>query len=451
MSSSFLTFFDWKGFLFLGVLGALAAVEFFRGKPGSSASLFFSFAIGSAIAAAMFAFVYAASLPALAGNPFLLAPGILLVTMLWKFLFGPWGPTVKAGVLGTFLFWIGVRMLDQASPPERIATLLAAGVSLIPAMIWCILFLRQHRERFSIVLLTFFAGMLSTAPILFYDHIVREGLTMDFFLFRITPEHFMRASETFASSALTGQHGIISASTLSAILSFIIVGIIEECSKNWVMRASDRSFFTSIDDVLQLSIIAAIGFAFAENIVNPQYFLSFVQDFLLKSGNPDWATFLASVFGRSIITNMVHITSSGVLGYGYGLAFFSQPLLMEDRASGKRHLFLSILHKVFQVRRARPFQDQMIFRGLLAAIGLHSFFNIVVSLTDILPGHPQTLGALFHYNGFLAGLSIVALPAMLYVFGGWFLLRFLFERREGLREFGQKIHEEVFVRGAPPA
>src|SRR3989338_9327528 len=207
MSSSFLTFFDWKGFLFLGVLGALAAVEFFRGKPGSAASLVFSFAIGSAIAGAMFAFVYSASLPGLAGNPFLLAPGIVLVIALWKFLFGPWGPTVKAGVLGTFLFWIGVRMLDAASPPERIATLLAAGVALIPAMIWCILFLKQHREKLSVVLLTFFAGMLSTAPILFYDHIVRKGFTMDFFLFTVTPQSFMRSSEVFASSALTGQLG----------------------------------------------------------------------------------------------------------------------------------------------------------------------------------------------------------------------------------------------------
>ncbi len=453
MPASLLEFFDFKGWLFLGALLPITAFDFFvTGRRNDRRHRYvFSFVTGSAIAAAMFAFVHFISLPALKGNPFLLAVGIVLVIGLWRFLFGPWGSRVKAAVLGTFIFWIALRMLGHAAPSLRMAMILAAFIALIPSVIWCLLFLKEHRERLSVVVLTFLAGMLSTAPILFYDYVVRKGFTLDFFLFRVTPESFMRSSQTFASQAITGQLGILSASVASAIVSFIIVGIIEETSKNWVMRASDRAYFTSIDDVMQLSIIAAIGFAFAENIVNPQYFISFVKDYLVTPASPDWGTFLASIFGRSVITNMVHITSSGVLGYAYGLAFFAQPFLVEDRAYGRRHHLLSFLHRIFQVRRARLFQDQVIFRGLLLAILLHSFFNIVVSLPDLLPGQPQTLGALLHYDGFFSTLTIVALPAMLYVFGGWFLLLFLFRRKEGLREFGHKMHEELFVKDSAAA
>jgi hypothetical protein len=438
-------FFDFKGLLFLGLLVPIAAIDLFFRREGERVYIF-SYLIGSAIACVMFAFVYLTTFPAFKGNPFVLALGIILVIGLWRFLFGPWGAEVKAVVLGTFIFWIAVRMLDQASTSLRTATVLAAIIALIPSIIWCLLFLKEHRERMSVVVLTFFAGMLSTAPILFYDYVVKKGFTLDFFLFRITPESFMRSSQTFASQALTGQLGILSTSTAAAIVSFIIVGIIEETSKNWVMRASDRAYFTSIDDVLQLSIIAAIGFAFAENIVNPQYFISFVRDYLVTPATPDWGTFIASIFGRSVITNMVHITSSGVLGYCYGLAFFAQPFLVEERAYGHKHRTLSALHKLFRVRRARLFQDHVIFRGLLLAILLHSFFNIIVSAGDLLPGQPQTLGALFGFSGVFSNLSIVSIPAMLYVFGGWFLLLFLFRKKTGLQEYGHKMHEELFVR-----
>ncbi|MBR9703485.1 PrsW family intramembrane metalloprotease, partial [Candidatus Woesearchaeota archaeon] len=197
----------------------------------------------------------------------------------------------------------------------------------------------------SIVVLTFFSGCLSTAPILFYDAVVKNGYELHFFLFRITPESFMNSSRTFVGQALTGTSGILSASVAVTVVSFVLVGVIEEWSKHWVTRKSDPAYFSSINDVIQLSIIAAIGFAFAENVVNPNYFLAFVKNFLVSTASPDWGMFLGSVFGRSIITNMVHITCSGVLGYFYGLAFFAKPALEDDRAHGRRHLFILFLHR----------------------------------------------------------------------------------------------------------
>lgn len=436
--------------IFLGLLAPVALANRFLARAPRNHYLF-SYVVGSAVAALTFGVVHLLSLPMLKSNPFAIALGILGVLLLWKFLFGPWSSEVKATVLGTFLFWIGVVRLEALPVTLRFATLLALPIAFLPALLWCLLFLKQHRERLSVVVLTFLAGMLSTAPILFYDYVVRSGVELDFFLFRLKPEHFMRSSETFASQLLTGQIGIISSSILASLVSFALVGVIEEWSKNWVMKSSDRAYFRSIDDAIQLSIIAAIGFAFAENIVNPNYFVAFVRDHLVAPPMPQWGAFAASIVGRAVITNMVHVTSSGVLGYFYGLAFFAQPYLMEDRVEGHRHRFLSFVYRALGVRRATLFQEKKLLEGLCAAIGLHSFFNIVVSIPEMVPDHPSTLGELFGFLGIGSAVTIVAVPALLYVFGGWFLLSYLFRRKESLREFGARQHEEVFVRDARAA
>ena len=447
MISEALSLFGVKGLIFLSLLIPIAALNRWVAK-GSNHHYLFSYIVGTFVAIILLAFTYTLSLPNLRDNAFLMAAGVIMIIFLWKFLFGPWGSHIKAAVLGAFIFWIAVDILQKQTGTERMATILATLVAIIPAVIWCLLFLQKHRKRLSVVLLTFFAGMLSTAPILFYDYVVRSGYELHFFLFRITPEHFMRSSKTFVTQSLTGQMGVVSTSVAVTIVSFILVGVIEEWSKHWVIRKSDRNYFKSIDDVMQLSIIAAIGFAFAENIINPNYFIAFVKDYLVVPSSPQWGVFLGSVFGRSVITNMVHITCSGVLGYHYGLAFFAQPLLEEDRAHGRRHRFLVFMQRLLQVRRATLFRDGKMFTGLLYAIVLHSTFDFLVSVPEVLPGHPSTIGQLFGYTGPLAGINVVMLPAILYVFGGWFLLMHLFHKKEDVHEFGYKMKQEVFVTGA---
>ena len=407
--------------------------------------VFFGYLAGSFIAAASMAFTR--SLNQLDGNAFMLAVGVLVIVGLWKFLFGPWNPRIKVAVLGTFVFWIAVDLLQkQDGTAERIAMLLATLVAAIPAAIWCILFLKQHKNKITTVVLTFFAGMLSTAPILFYDHVVRSGYDLHFFLFRITPEHFMRSSKTFVTHALTGQSGVISASVAATIVSFILVGVIEEWSKHWVVKKSDRATFSSITDVIQLSVIAGIGFAFAENVINPSYFIAFIKDYLIRPQVPQFLPFLGSVFGRSIITNMVHITCSGILGYYYGLAFFARPVMEDDRAQGKRHHLVSFIHKTLRVRRVLVFKHVAMMQGLVISMGAHSLFDTMVSLPEVLPGRPQTIGAMLGMSsGPLNMINIVMLAAFIYVFGGWVLLRYLFKKRRDVKEYGQVLNQEVFV------
>ena len=108
----------------------------------------------------------------------------------------------------------------------------------------------------------FFAGMLSTAPILYYDTLVRSGVEFQFFLFKIVPQNFNYITNTFVAGSLFTQSGLRSV-LLSTFIAFVIVGLIEEISKLWVLKKSGNPFFSSIDDVMQLAVILAIGFSFA--------------------------------------------------------------------------------------------------------------------------------------------------------------------------------------------
>jgi len=406
----------------------------------------FAFVIGTAITFCLLGFKSALLDGSVKHDPFIMALGIVCVVILWRLLFGPWSPRIKATVLGTFLLWVGVHIIFREAPSDRFAYLIASAVALIPAVVWCWFFLEYHVQRKSLALLMFFAGMLSTAPILFYDLLVRRGVELQFFLFRIIPENFNVVTNAFVSGNITSVSGIRS-TLLATFLSFMIVGFIEELSKFWVLKKSGQSFFTSIDDVIQLAVIGAIGFAFAENVLNPSYFLSFVHEFLVDSEQPQWWTFLGNVSGRAILTTMVHIVSSGVMGYFLGLAIFAKPYLEDSHCRGHGPLISGLLHRLLRFPEKRIFQIQVILVGLLLATALHGLFNFMVTFPDMLPGNPGTFGELFHLSegNFLHYIPILILPSFLYIVGGFWLFTALFYRKENMKERGCLVPTDTFV------
>lgn len=376
-------------------------------------------------------------------NAVTMALAVLLLVLGWKALFGPWEAATKVTVLGTFLFWIALTILLRDPPDSRMVRVLAAGVALVPAAVWCLLFLKYHRERFSSVLLLFLSGMLATVPILFYDALVRHGVTLNFFLFTVTPESFNQSSQAFAAGQLVG--GGVRTALLGSFVSFLIVGFIEEGSKLWVLQKSGQRIFSSIDDVLQLSIITAIGFAFAENIINPTYFTGFVRDFLLHPDTRDIGGFLTNVLGRSVLTTMVHVVSTGVAGYFLGRAIFAQPFLEDEPRRGAFFSLHNVLHRMLRLPEAKIFRAEMVFIGLASAILLHSAFNFLVTLPDMLPGHPQSLGQMLRMpeGSFLQNIPFLLLPSLFYVVGGFWLLTELCLRRENQKERGHVVVTEV--------
>ncbi|MSR87259.1 PrsW family intramembrane metalloprotease [Candidatus Peribacteria bacterium] len=372
-----------------------------------------------------------------------IALGVFLLFIAWRFLFGSWDSQTKATVLGMFTFWIFFHMLSLESPTDRMAHLIAIGTACVPAVVWAFLFLPYHREKLSIVLCMMFAGMLATLPILFYDTLVRGGVEMHFFLFRIVPESFSSSARTFVMGNWPGIPPLQS-SLISMMLSFLLVGVIEEGCKLWVLLRAGRQYITSIDDAIQMAVLVAIGFAFAENVTNSGYFVSFAREFLVNPETRNWSAFLGNVAGRSILTSMVHIVSTGLMGYYVGLALFAGPLLKEQQAGGIRYAVLEWCHDIFAIPKRDLYRRLKIITGYAIAIFLHAMSNFLVSLPDALPGNPHSVGDLLHSSpgSPLHMIALLLPPTLLYVVGGFTLLTFLFGKKENMKELGHVVEME---------
>lgn len=423
-----------------GIIWALCSYKW----PYASQKYLFSFIVGTILTFALLA-CKQAILTQQINNPFIMAVAVVSVIAFWKLLFGPWQRTVKTSMLVTFIFWVGIHIISKKPPDDRFAYIITLCIALIPAVIWCALFLEYHKQRLSLVLLMFCAGMLSTAPILFYDALVRSGAQLNLFLFTITPESFIGTSNAFVSSTSTSI-GSVQTRVLATLVAFLLVGLIEEGSKFWVLKNSGKQEFTSIDDVLQLAIVVAIGFAFAENVLNPSYFYGFVQQYLMGP-TKDWGGFLGNVLGRSVLTSMVHIVSSGVLGYFYALTIFARPYLNDAHSEHKKLRGLHILQVITHLPERVVFKREMMLTGALLSIMLHGFFNFFVTLPDVLPENPQTLGAVLglHSSSFTYNIALIMIPALLYVVGGFWVLSMLFYKKESIKERGHIIQVDAFI------
>ena len=434
-----------RGILFASVACVIAGMGLFKWRHAKE--YIFAIVLGTILSFVLIGFERTLLNSYQSPDAFLSALGVVGIALAWRFLFGPWIAHIKATMLGTFIFWVVFHLLWQEVGVERTAHLLAIGVALVPAVIWCALFLKYHWERMSLVLLMFFSGMLSTAPILFYDALVRRGIELQFLLFKIVPENFTRSSSALVTGTIT-QGPSVQNTLLSTLLAFLLVGLIEEGSKFWVLRKSGTEFFRSINDVVELGIIVAIGFAFAENIINPTYFVGFVREYLLAPSTADWGSFIGNVIGRSILTTMVHIVSTGVLGYFLGLAIFAEPTLEEARRKGKTSLLAGMAWAFLRLPEKAVFRRQMMITGFSIAVVLHGLFNFMVSLPDLLPGNPTTLGELFGQpsGSALHLVSIILIPSLFYVLGGFWILSALLFRNENNKEHGQLVVTDTFVR-----
>ncbi|MDB4979187.1 MAG: hypothetical protein JWM56_1373 [Candidatus Peribacteria bacterium] len=371
--------------------------------------------------------------------------GVVCMVILWRLLFGAWDVPMKATVLGVFILWMGMHILWTEPSSARLAHVLTIIIAAIPALVWSSLFLKYHRERLGHVMLMFFAGILSTVPILFYDALQRHGATLQFFLFTLQPDNFNDKVDLAVRTQLPFL-GSLQVQLASMFAGFLVIAIMEEGSKFWVLHATGKRMFRSIDDVMQLAIMAAIGFAFAENIINQGYFLGFVNEYL-RSKTVDWGGFLGNVAGRSVLTIMVHIVSTGIMGYFYGLALYAGPYLQEARQHGKTFHVARFIHVLSGIPLKTAFRICTFTTGMTAAILLHATANFLVSLPESLPGNPRTLGDLV---GAAPGsplhlIALLLIPSLLYVGGGFWLLSYLFTRKENMKERGEMISVETFV------
>jgi RsiW-degrading membrane proteinase PrsW (M82 family) len=195
---------------------------------------------------------------------------------------------------------------------------------------------------------------------------------------------------------------MIANTTLALFVIFLGVGVMEEFVKFWIMRFIDHNHFKSIDDVIELAIISALGFAFFENVL---YFIN-------QWENVSATGFFAFALFRVTIVTMVHVLCSGVLGYYYGMAFFASPMLKIQKMKHKKHPILSWLKKVFRMKQAHVYHDELIMIGLFTSMVLHAIYDFVLSI-----------------NIRVAGIPLYIPVMLLYFFGGyWFLMALLHKK-----------------------
>lgn len=174
----------------------------------------------------------------------------------------------------------------------------------------------------------------------------------------------------------------------SALGSILFLAIIEEYVKHLIVRVTDDKRIADIDDAITLSIVVGLAFAFTETIV-----------YGIMAGD------LKLIFLRTMVSLPVHVVSSGIFGYYYGLAHFAKPIVAMEGGEKIYHDHLwgmanhRWLHRLMSFKKSTLYSEQKIIEGFLYATAFHALANV-----------------LFELN-----LGVVAVPKI--VFGVWFVFR----------------------------
>lgn len=257
----------------------------------------------------------------------------------------------------------------------------------VPAYLWGYIFYKKQPEPRKWVALTFVMGIVSVIPIMLYKFSWKWFPHLNIFVYTDAMKADVLGFADFAYLPV------------GVVLAFMFVGVLEEYMKNIAVRISDRKHLATVDDAIEFCIIAALGFAFVENMMYFFYIWTF-QGFD--------KLFLSFVF-RSIFSTFAHLLFSGVYGYYYGIAHFAAPILQEEIRKN-RHPLLQGFHRVMHLKTSTLFAEEKMMEGLVLAMALHAFFNIALEM----------------------GWTFVIVP---YLVGGYTLLAYLFDKKENHKRY----------------
>ena len=230
-------------------------------------------------------------------------------------------------------------------------------LALMPAGAWAYIFLKKQKEDRRAAFLTFLIGAGAVFPILLYKY-----------LWKYFPSiNILEYAKNYEND-LIGLSGFVMI-PLSVIITFSFVGVLEETMKQSVVHAVDDRKIRHIDDSIMFSILAAIGFAFTENIL---YF----YNIWAKQGPEN---LLVPFLFRSVFSAFAHILFSTLYGYYYGIAHFAKPLLQEE-LNNNRFTFWDWFHRHVRIGNVRLFHEQKMLEGFLLAVGFHAVYNVFLEM-----------------------------------------------------------------------
>lgn len=232
-----------------------------------------------------------------------------------------------------------------------------AFLAAFPAGAWGYVFYKKQPEDRKPTMLTFAIGALAVFPILLYKYLWKFFPNINILSYA---KNFENDLIGFSGFALI---------PLSVIITFSIIGIIEEVMKQSVVHSVDDNKIRHIDDSIMFSILAALGFAFTENIL---YFYN-----IWVSAGADHL--LVPFLFRSVFSTFAHILFSSVFGYFYGIAHFAKPILQKELREN-RHTFWDWYHRVFRFKTEALFHQEKMLEGLTIAVALHAVYNIFLEM-----------------------------------------------------------------------
>jgi hypothetical protein len=172
---------------------------------------------------------------------------------------------------------------------------------------------------------------------------------------------------------MIGQSGL--PKTQRIMVLFMTVAVLEEIAKLLVVLFVDKTqnLVHSIHEAIKFSIVAALGFAFAENI---HYFYNVGLKMELYQ-------FIALFSFRSVITVCGHLVFSGIFGNYYGISKFSKSFSMHEYWGNTKKLDKRTLTDEALQKRAMLFRIFTTAKGLFFAVLLHTTFNFFLEMEMI--------------------------------------------------------------------
>lgn len=233
----------------------------------------------------------------------------------------------------------------------------AGVIAFIPTFTWIYFLFRKSEEKKGVIAAMFLLGIMTVIPLLLVQYSWKFFPQLN--IGNVIPEKI--------ESVYLG-NGVM----------YLIFAMMEEIFKQWLLRFADKKWLLvkSVNDSIKLSIIAALGFSFAENVY--PYFFS-----LLESG--DIKSLIGAYFFRSLFTAGAHIFFSGIFGYYYGISKFTSDYRDSEKSQGEKLYFTRFICKIFQIPQDEAYREQKILQGLVIAMGLHGIYNTFLHFNKIIP------------------------------------------------------------------
>lgn len=254
--------------------------------------------------------------------------------------------------------------------PSWLLITISVLLALTPVVIWGRLLLKKTDQARYVLIFIFIGGTLTVFPLMGLQALWERFPKLNFI-------------------TLIEQH--IGNAVSAAFLIIILLGMLEEIVKFLVVAIAhkkNKTLIQSINDALTFSIVAALGFSFAENIY---YFTNIWREFGLVN------LFSSFVF-RSIFTTAGHMIFSGIMGYYFGIAIFAKDIAEQQHWLGKKMYLTRFFTKIFRVHDYEIFQQHKMLQGLFLATALHTIFNFFLELEFVWPVVALiTASALFVY------------------------------------------------------